>query len=62
MNPPRNSDQTLRERIMHHLAIPKIPLTNQQLAEILTAVEKSKLSHLELRVRFPSLPANRRSR
>lgn len=60
MNPPRNSDQTLRERIMHHLAILKISLTSQQLDEILTAVDKSKLSHLELLERVLSLPANRR--
>jgi DNA replication protein DnaC len=45
---------------MRHLAILKIPLTNQQLDEILSAADKSKLSHLELLERFLSSPANRR--
>jgi DNA replication protein DnaC len=45
---------------VNHLAILKIPLTSGQLDEILSAADKSKLSHLQLLERFLSVPANLR--
>lgn len=57
---PRKNDQPLRERITNHLATLNIPLTNQQLDELLATAEKSHLSHLELLERLLSIPANLR--
>jgi DNA replication protein DnaC len=60
MTPPRKNDQTLREQIQKHLAILKIPLTSEQVDELLAAADRSKLSHLQLLERFLSVPANGR--
>ena len=60
MTPKRTNDQTLHGQILQHLETLNIPLKTEQLDEILATAAKSKLSHLELLVRFLSLPANLR--
>jgi DNA replication protein DnaC len=60
MNRPGKNDATLREQIQNHLQTLKIPLTTEQLDEILAAADKSKLSHLQFLQQFLSAPANAR--
>jgi DNA replication protein DnaC len=60
MTRPQSNDQTLRQRILQHLTTLKIPLTNEQLDEILSAAAKSKLSQLQLLERLLAVPANQR--
>ena len=60
MPPKRTNDQTLHARILQHLETLNIPLSTDQLDEILATAAKSKLSHLELLVRVLSVPANLR--
>jgi DNA replication protein DnaC len=54
------TDSTLRDRILQHLETLKIPLTSEQLDEVLGTASKSKLTHLELLERLLATPANRR--
>jgi DNA replication protein DnaC len=54
------SNSTLREQILQHLETLKILMTSEQVDEILATASKSKLSHLQLLVRFLAAPANRR--
>jgi DNA replication protein DnaC len=60
MPPKRTNDQTLHGQILQHLETLNIPLKTEQLDEILADAAKSKRSHLELLVRFLSVPANLR--
>jgi DNA replication protein DnaC len=60
MTQKRNNDQTLRQQILQHLETLNIPLTTEQVDEILTAAAKSTFSHLRLLERFLSVPANLR--
>jgi DNA replication protein DnaC len=60
MTRPQSNDQTLRQRILQHLTTLKIPLTNEQIDEILSAAAKSKLSQLQLLERLLAVPANQR--
>lgn len=58
MSPP--SDATLRDQILQHLETLKVPLTDQQLDDVLAAASKSKATHLQLLERLLAPPANRR--
>ena len=58
--PRPQSNSTLRQQILEHLETLNIPLTNEQVDEILAAATKSKLSHLQLLERFLAAPANLR--
>ena len=60
MTDPRNDNSTLRQQILGHLETLKIPLTSEQVDEILAAAAKAKLSHVQLLERFLATPANRR--
>ena len=60
MTRAQSNDQTLRQQILQHLETLKIPLTNEQIDEILSAAAKSKLSHLQLLERLLAAPANLR--
>ncbi len=60
MTQKRSNDQTLRQQILQHLETLNIPLTTEQVDEILAAAAKSKLSHLRLLERFLEAPANLR--
>jgi len=60
MTQPRNNNSTLRQQILSHLETLKIPLTSEQVDELLATAAKSKLSHLQLLERFLATPANRR--
>lgn len=53
-------DTTLRQQILQHLQTLKIPLTSEQVDEVLATAAKSKLSHLQLLERFLAAPANLR--
>lgn len=54
------SDQTIRDQIQIHLKTLKIPVTAEQVDEILSDAVKSQLSYLHLLERFLSTPANQR--
>jgi DNA replication protein DnaC len=58
--PATTSDTSLRKRIFQYLEILKIPLPADQFDEIITSVEKEKLSGLMLLERFLSPPARLR--
>ena len=59
--PPRQpNDQTIREKIQKHLETLKIPMTSEQVDEILSDAASSKPPYLELLERFLSCPANLR--
>ena len=60
MTQPRNNNSTLRQQILSYLETLKIPLTSEQVDELLATAAKSKLSHLQLLERFLATPANRR--
>jgi DNA replication protein DnaC len=60
MTHPKNNNPTLLQQILGHLEALKIPLTSEQVDEILATAAKSKLSHLQLLERFLAMPANRR--
>lgn len=53
----RISNQTLRDQLFQHLETLNIPLTMEQVDEVLAAATKSKLSYLQLLERFLSAPA-----
>lgn len=48
------------QRILQHLTTLKLPLTNEQIDEILSAAAKSKLSQLQLLEQLLAVPANQR--
>ena len=54
------NDSTLREQILKHLETLKIPLTGEQLDELLAAATKNKLTHLQMLERLLASPANHR--
>ncbi len=54
------NDSTIRGRILEHLETLKIPLTSEQLDEVLSTASKSKLTHLQLVERLLALPAGHR--
>ena len=54
------NDSTLREQILKHLETLKIPLTGEQLDELLAAGTKNKLTHLQMLERLLASPANHR--
>jgi DNA replication protein DnaC len=56
----QTNDQTLRQQILRHLETLKIPLTHEQIDEILSDGAKSKLSQLQLLERLLAAPANLR--
>jgi DNA replication protein DnaC len=56
----KQTDQTILERIQLHLGTLKIPMTTEQVDEILSDATKSKPSYLQLLERFLSMPANQR--
>jgi DNA replication protein DnaC len=56
----QTNDQTLREQILRHLETLKIPLTHEQIDEILSDGAKSKLSQLQILERLLAVPANLR--
>jgi DNA replication protein DnaC len=58
MTRPKNDG--LREQILQHLETLRIPLTNEQLDELLASAARSNLSQLQLLERFLAAPANRR--
>jgi DNA replication protein DnaC len=58
MTRPKNDG--LREQILQHLETLRIPLTSEQLDELLASAARSNLSQLQLLERFLAAPANRR--
>jgi len=60
MTRPKSNDQTIRQQILRHLETLKIPLTSEQIDEILSAGAKSKLSQLQILERLLAAPANLR--
>jgi DNA replication protein DnaC len=56
----RPNDTSLRDQILKHLETLKIPLTSEQLDELLSTAAKSKLTHLQLLERLLATPANDR--
>ena len=56
----QTNDQTLRQQILRHLETLKIPLTHEQIDEILSDGAKSKLSQLQILERLLAVPANLR--
>ena len=53
-------ESPLREQIFAHLAVLRIPMSDEQFDAMLTSAEKEQVSHLEFLMRFLSLPANQR--
>lgn len=60
MTQTKNNEQTLREQILQHLQTLNVPLTSEQVDELLATATKSKLSYLQLLERFLAAPANLR--
>ena len=58
--PAKPSHQTMREKIQKHLETLKIPMTTEQVDEILREATQSKPAYLELLERFLSRSANLR--
>jgi DNA replication protein DnaC len=53
-------EKTLRHQILQHLETLNIPLTTEQLDQLLTEADKSQCSHLQLLARFLAIPAHQR--
>ena len=53
-------ESPLREQIFEHLAVLRIPMSDEQFDAMITSAEKEQVSHLEFLMRFLSLPANQR--
>ena len=60
MTRTQSDDQTVRRQILRHVETLKIPLTGEQIDEILSTGAKSKLSQLQILERLLAAPANLR--
>lgn len=56
----RNPPQAMRERIVQHLQILRIPFSEDEFDQLMSAADKENISHLEFLERMLGGPANRR--